>query len=166
MTYSPALKTLRMQSTKPSANKIPLVVILLTTLIGLADASYLTYQHYSGAGLICNISHGCERVLTSQFATVAGIPVALLGVIYYIFVMLMAVYFMTNKANPRILLLTGLAGFLPTIYLLSLQAFVIKAWCQYCLLSSLTATIIFVVTVLIFRSSYKNKKRDDDESKA
>ena len=153
-----------MQLTKLSANKQPYLILAITAVIGLFDASYLTYQHYSGAGLICNISHGCEQVLTSKYAVVAGVPVALLGVIYYFAVLLTAVYFMTNKPRPNLLLALGLAGFLPTLYLLFLQAFVIKAWCQYCLLSSVTATTVFVVSVIVYISSHK--KREENEPKA
>lgn len=154
----------KVQLIKLSASKRPYLILAGIAVIGLIDASYLTYQHYSGLGVICNLSHGCERVLNSQYAVVAGVPVALLGVIYYLGILLLSVYFLTNSPKPKILLVAGLAGFLPTLYLFYLQAFVIKAWCQYCLLSAITSTVIFIISVIVFKSSYK--KRGDDESKA
>ncbi len=130
---------------------------MMLAVIGLVDAAYLTYKHYSGSSLMCNISQGCEQVLTSQYAVVAGVPVALLGVLFYATVLLTSVYFLTNKPGPKLMLLLGLAGFIPTLYLLYLQAFVIRAWCQYCLLSALTSTAIFVMALFLVSKKLKGQ---------
>ena len=150
--------------TKRLANKTPYILLLIVAGIGLLDALYLTYQHYSGAGLICNISHGCEQVLNSKYAVVAGVPVALLGIIFYLTVLLMVVYFLSNPARPKLLFVVGLVGFISTVYLFYLQAFVIRAWCQYCLLSTLTSTVIFIISTLVMLK--KNNKEGSDGSEA
>src|SRR3954453_6134428 len=51
--------------------------------LGLAVAGYLTYVHYAGISPVCEIAHGCEKVQTSRWSEVAGVPVALLGLIGY-----------------------------------------------------------------------------------
>ena len=53
-------------------------------LAGVGIAGYLTYVHYAGLRPICGISHGCETVQTSSYASLVGIPVALLGLISYV----------------------------------------------------------------------------------
>lgn len=155
-----------MQLTKLWASRKLYLLAFMVALIGLFDAAYLTYQHYSGSDLICNISHGCEKVLTSKYAVVAGVPVALLGVIYYATVLMVVVHMLTNRPRPRVMLLLGLAGFLPTLYLLFLQAFVIGAWCQYCLLSAMTSTGIFAISIVmnIKTNNLKTKESIDGET--
>jgi uncharacterized membrane protein len=53
-------------------------------LIGLGIAAYLTIVHYTGAAPACAIAHGCEVVQSSEYAKLAGIPVALLGLLGYV----------------------------------------------------------------------------------
>jgi hypothetical protein len=57
-------------------------------LAGVGIAGYLTYVHYAGLHPICGISHGCETVQSSSYARLAGIPVALLGLITYVLILL------------------------------------------------------------------------------
>jgi uncharacterized membrane protein len=51
--------------------------------IGLGIAGYLTAVHYDGGAPVCAISHGCATVQQSDYAALAGLPVALLGMIGY-----------------------------------------------------------------------------------
>ena len=53
------------------------------SVLGLAIAGYLTYVHYAGVSPVCEIAHGCEKVQTSQWSKVVGVPVALLGLLGY-----------------------------------------------------------------------------------
>ena len=55
-------------------------------LAGIGIAGYLTYVHYAGLQPICGISHGCETVQTSSYASLLGIPVALLGLVSYLLI--------------------------------------------------------------------------------
>jgi uncharacterized membrane protein len=57
-------------------------------LAGVGIAAYLTYVHYAGLHPICGISDGCESVQTSSYASLLGIPVALLGLISYVLILL------------------------------------------------------------------------------
>ncbi len=121
-------------------------------IAGLADSVLLTVEHYTRKGLPCTLTGGCERVLSSQYSEIAGQPIALLGVVFYALVLFLAVYALANKSPlPRkFLLLWGSIGFLSSLGLTSLQAFIIKAWCQYCLLSALTSTLIFILAIVYF----------------
>jgi uncharacterized membrane protein len=62
--------------------KLPLLAAAVA-LIGLADSIYLTIKHYTGEAVPCSVIEGCEQVLTSSYAEVAGVPLAALGAIAY-----------------------------------------------------------------------------------
>jgi hypothetical protein len=57
-------------------------------LAGIGIAGYLTYVHYAGLHPVCGISHGCETVQTSSYASLLGVPVAPLGLISYALILL------------------------------------------------------------------------------
>ena len=59
-------------------------VAIAISVVGIAIAGYLTYVHYAGISPVCEIAHGCEKVQTSEWSKVAGIPVAVLGLLGYV----------------------------------------------------------------------------------
>lgn len=125
--------------------------IALVSLIGLADAIYLTVEHLSGRSVRCTITSGCSEVLSSEYATVRGYPLAALGAVAYFTVFSLATLAAFGYRGLGKLLLPLVAVmFLTTLWLLYLQAFVIHHFCQYCLLSALVTTIL---TVLVGVSS-------------
>lgn len=127
------------------------VVFLAIALLGFADASYLTIEHYRNSIPPCTTA-GCETVLTSDFAVVSGLPVALLGAIYYLVIAVGAFAFLESKNHEilRVTLLLTVLGLLASLWFVMLQAFVIHAWCQYCLLSAATSTALCIFAVGIF----------------
>ena len=108
------------------------LAVKIFALIGFADAVFLTTQHYLGKIPPCTIVSGCETVLTSPYAVIAGVPLALLGALFYLAILI----------RPSRLLVA--LGFIASLGLLYLQIFVIKALCMYCLLSLVTSTGVFV----------------------
>lgn len=127
-----------------------LCAILVLALIGLADATYLTVTHYAGRAVSCSVLHGCEQVLTSKYATVSGIPIAVFGVVYYVGLFLLAYYrLLGNRFAGRLLQLAVAAGIIVTSVLMYLQLGVIQAVCQYCILSAILTTIIAILVVLL-----------------
>ena len=67
------------------------VVAALLSLVGLADALYLTIEHLTGQSVRCTIISGCSAVLSSPYAVVAGIPLAALGAAAYFTVFSLAI---------------------------------------------------------------------------
>jgi uncharacterized membrane protein len=120
---------------------------------GLALASYLTWVHYDERLLICTGSGGCEAVQESKYATLAGMPVALLGAIGYGIVLALVVWD-TPLARTAAAAL-GLAALAFAGYLLALQAFVIDAWCGWCLVNDLVLVpaLAALATARVVRSS-------------
>jgi uncharacterized membrane protein len=125
------------------------VCAALLALVGLADAVYLTVEHLTGASLQCSITHGCAEVLGSRFATVGGVPLASVGAAAYFTVFSLATLSAFGYAGARKLLAPLVAlMFLFTLWLLYAQAFVLHAFCQYCLLSAATTTLLAVAVAL------------------
>ena len=124
------------------------VVAAVLALVGLADASYLAAEHLSGNSVRCMIVSGCDEVLQSSYATVAGgVPVAAVGLAAYFAVFSLATLAAFGYDGARKLLTPLVAVmFLATLWFLYLQAFVIKAFCTYCLIS---ATVTTVLTLLV-----------------
>lgn len=117
------------------------------SLIGLADAIYLTVEHLSGRSVRCTIIQGCSEVLSSPYASFRGVPLALIGATAYFTVFSLATLAAFGYKSAGKLLMFVVAGMLlVTLWLVYLQAFVIRAFCQFCLLSAL---VTLVLTVLI-----------------
>lgn len=125
------------------------IVAALLSLLGLADALYLTIEHITGQSVRCTIIAGCSAVLSSPYAVVAGIPLAAVGAAAYftVFSLVILTIFGYPKAAS---LLTALviAMFLVSMWLIYLQAFVIREFCQYCLLSALITTTLLVLVFI------------------
>ncbi len=125
------------------------VLLLGFSLIGFVDATYLTVSHFTGANLPCRLFDGCDLVTTSTYSTIGPIPVAVLGVLFYlsVFVLALAYLLYQNPRIPQLLLVIGSLGFLATLYFVSLQLWVIKAICLYCMISAVLSTAIFLTTL-------------------
>lgn len=124
-------------------------LIGLAGFIGFADASYLTALSYAGSIPPCKIVSGCEEVLTSAYAYVWGVPVSLFGAVYYGAILLLLGFYLSKPTQQvrTIICLLSLAGITATGYFLYLQAFVLEAWCAYCLISTATSSTIFLASL-------------------
>jgi len=128
-------------------------IFVTVSFLGFLDATFLTAEHYLGLLLGCPIFGGCDKVISSPYSVVWGIPVALAGAVYYLAVFLLSVaYFDTKQVRPLefAVYLTPL-GLIASLWFLYLQAFIINALCFYCLISALTSTLLFIFGLLLRR---------------
>ncbi|HEX2302498.1 MAG TPA: vitamin K epoxide reductase family protein [Gaiella sp.] len=120
--------------------------VALVALAGVAVAGYLTYVHYEPEALICTSSGGCEAVQDSSYAELAGIPVALLGLGAYLVVLALVAWDTDLARTLAAAMALAAVGF--AAYLVVLQAFVIDAWCVWCLVNDLLIVpLLAVLTV-------------------
>lgn len=122
------------------------VAALVVVLAGLGVAAYLTYVHYAGLQPFCaGGSHGCERVQSSTYAALGGVPVAVLGLAGYlgIAVALLAPGELARLSAAAL----AVIGFGFSAYLTYLELFVIDAVCQWCVTSAVLLTALAVLTV-------------------
>ena len=129
------------------------IAIGIFSFVGLLDASYLAVKHYTGTIPPCTIVKGCEAVTTSQYATIAGISVALFGAIYYLIVLITSIALIDTGNNflKKFLSKFSIIGLIASIWFVSLQLFVIKALCLYCIASATSSVAIFTVAFFLNR---------------
>lgn len=126
---------------------------LIVAFLGFLDAAYLTILHFKNINPPCTIA-GCEVVLTSKYAVILGIPMALLGSLFYLSVILVCLLILTNfrMVFLKIFYLLAATGLFVSALLMGIQAFVLHAFCQYCLLSAATSTGIAILAYLEFKN--------------
>lgn len=119
-------------------------LLLIFAFLGFLDATYLTIDHYSHLVPPCTLG-GCETVLTSSFATIFGVPLGLLGMVFYGSIMLLTgIYLHTHSQFMRTLLFTLCSlGLVAGIVLIAIQGLVLHAWCYYCLFSEVVDFLLF-----------------------
>ena len=124
--------------------------VAIISLLGLADATYLTIEHVTGQSVRCTIIAGCSEVLSSKYAVVGGFPLAMIGAAAYFSVFSLATLaaFGYRFAGTFLNLLVA-AMLLVSLWLVYLQAFVIRSFCQYCLFSA--AITFFLAILLVIR---------------
>jgi uncharacterized membrane protein len=122
------------------------------SLLGLADAIYLTVEHLTGQSVKCTIISGCSEVLSSSYAVVAGFPLAMVGAAAYFSVFSLATLAAFGyRIAATLLTPLVVAMFLVSLWLIYLQAFVIRQFCQYCLFSAAVTTCLLVVVLIARR---------------
>lgn len=122
------------------------LALVVLTLVGTGIATYLTYVHYRGLSPICAIDDGCEKVQSSRYAKVAGVPVPLLGLIGY--VAILASLFVRGEWARLATAGMAIGGFAFSVYLTSLELFQIHAICQWCVGSANVMTSLAVLATI------------------
>jgi uncharacterized membrane protein len=119
--------------------------LIVLTLVGIGIAGYLTYVHYQELSPVCSTG-GCERVQSSRYAKVGGVPVPLIGLIGYvaIFVSLLVRGEMARLATAAM----TIGGFLFSLYLTGLELFEIDAICQWCVGSAIVMTLLAILSTV------------------
>jgi uncharacterized membrane protein len=118
-------------------------VMLVLSVIGLGVATYLTIIHYAGINPACTAGQSCVKVQTSQWSKLAGVPVALLGLIGYIGIT--ASLLVPDREESRLATLgLTLIGCAFSGYLTYRELFSIHAICEWCASSAVILTILFI----------------------
>jgi uncharacterized membrane protein len=128
--------------------------ISMLGLIGFFLASYIHRKKKSKKKLICPMHSNCDTVIHSDYSTIVGIPVEGLGMAYYAFIaVIYGTLFLFNLLSaPVVLVLVGisLCSVLFSLYLVSLQAFVLHHFCIWCTSSACTSILIFVLSYIYY----------------
>jgi uncharacterized membrane protein len=126
------------------------ITMIVLTAIGICLAAYLTYVHYSGATPICSTSgNPCSQVQKSAYSKVAGVPVALIGLIGYI-VILGSLLLREDERTRFATAALTLGGFGFSVYLTSREAFTLHKYCEWCLGSAGIMTILMALSLWRF----------------
>jgi uncharacterized membrane protein len=131
-----------------SARALRTTLIVLST-IGLGVASYLTYVHYAGIKPACTAGESCTKVQTSVYSELAGVPVALIGLLGYIAILGSLLVPESETTRFATVALT-LVGFGFSAYLTYRELFSIHAICEWCASSAGIMTVLMCLSVWRF----------------
>ncbi|MFA6533227.1 MAG: quinone-dependent dihydroorotate dehydrogenase [Patescibacteria group bacterium] len=138
--------------------KFKKILLTLFIVLGIIDAGYLTFEHYRQVIPPCTINRflpilsDCGKVLRSSYSVMFGIPLAVLGVTQYIFLLLIIVFLFKYKKRIFIywLILQSMVGAIFSLYFVYLQLVILKSICIYCMFSALISFAIFFLVSKIF----------------
>jgi uncharacterized membrane protein len=130
-----------------SARTLRITLIVLAA-VGLAIASYVTYVHYAGIKPACTAGESCTKVQTSVYSKLAGVPVALIGLIGY--VAILASLARENETTRLATMAFTLIGFGFSAYLTYRELFSIHAICEWCVASAVVMTVLMCLALWRF----------------
>lgn len=130
---------------------------LILSIIGTFVSMYLLLIKLSPAFAVCGLS-SCDVVSDSKYGSFIGIPNSIWGIAFY-----MGTFLLIAKNKLKLLLFSTFCGVLFSIYLTYIEAFVIHAFCQWCLLSAWISLALFVVSIRLAISSIAATHPQNDE---
>ena len=133
---------------------INLLISLLTataSLGGFFVAWYIYDRKSKSEPMTCPVGHDCHEVVHSKYSKFLGIRVEILGILYYFFIFISNVLLFTfPNLNTTLvwntLWIISMFSVLFSLYLIKIQAFALKHWCSWCLISALISVIIAILT--------------------
>jgi len=137
-----------MSPAAPRFTRRILLSIALLSSGGVLVSSVSLYHHYgTSATSYCDIGENfnCDIVNRSTYSTIAGVPVAAIGIMGYLATLMLATVYRSRAGVPTVLTMASLAGLAFALYLTYIEGFVLAAWCVLCL-SSLA--LIFSIAIL------------------
>lgn len=131
------------------------VATLALSIVGSAISAYLTWVHFSGQLALCLGTGGCQTVQASRYAEVAGVPVAALGLAAFGATTVLAALRLRPAPAWTLTGLFGLTlgGTLFAVYLTSIEFFVIRAVCPWCVVADSAMAALFAISLLEIRRS-------------
>ncbi len=126
------------------------ITTLLLCIYGFGASVYLTFTHYEPKALACvsNATFNCEKVTQSAQSVIFGIPVAILGLVFFVPMLLLCLPAAWRAADRRIhlaRLVLSVTGVAMIIYLIIAELFLIKAICLWCSSVHIATFVLFVI---------------------
>lgn len=126
------------------------ITLIVLSVLGVALATYLTYIHYANIKPLCGRGGGtCLKVQTSQYSKLAGVPVALMGLIGYILILATLLAPEEERWRFATAALT-LGGFAFSAYLTYREVFSLEEICEYCVSSAVLLTVMLGLSLWRF----------------
>ena len=130
---------------------LSLALIYVFSLIGIADTCYLVYHKIKGTDVACPFfpKEWCKKVQYAPQSKTFGIPNSMAGLGMYSLILILTILF-SNGGVPflPIQIIVGI-GFLFSLYFTYVQAFVLRAFCTWCVVSAINFVVLAVVAFLI-----------------
>lgn len=125
-----------------------IIIILVTTAIGIINTIYLTYCCITKKDVKCLFlpAQMCFKVQYSKYSRTLGVPNPYLGLIMLLAILVFAVLFINSITPFWVIFAIISAGFLFSLYFTFIQTYVLKAFCTWCVLSALVFAVLFIVS--------------------
>ena len=149
------------------------IVTLLLSVYGLGASIYLTITHFQPKALACvsNATFNCEKVTQSPQSEIFGIPVAMLGLVFFVPMLLLCLPAAWRSADRRIhlaRLVLSVTGVGMILYLIIAELFIIKSICLWCSSVHETTFLLFVVIVttapVVLAPGYRDEDPEPDDA--
>lgn len=131
-----------------------LLAIALFSILGIGVSGVSLNHHFrTTKTTYCDFgqSFNCDLVNRSEYSTVAGVPVALIGVFGYMALLAFSTLYRTKAETPAILTIGSFVGLAFALYLTYIEKYVLFAWCILCLSSLAIISIITLLCLLLLR---------------
>ena len=141
----------------PFARRVLLLIAMLA-LSGVAVSSVSLYHHYgTSRTAYCDLGENfnCDIVNRGTYSAILGVPVALIGMIGYVALLLLATFYRDEAQTPARLALASMAGLGFALYLTYIEGFVLAAWCVLCLSSLALIFCISVLSSVLWRHHFR-----------
>ena len=141
-----------------ASKRILFAAIAILSLAGIVDSAVALQRHFAkSATTYCDFSQqfNCDIVNRSEYSTLAGIPVAAIGVAGYAALFVLATFWKSRPETPNRLMGAATAGLAFALYLTYIEAYELTTWCILCLISLM---LIFLITVLATLVKMKSTK--------
>ncbi|MEX0931691.1 MAG: vitamin K epoxide reductase family protein [Candidatus Paceibacterota bacterium] len=128
------------------------ILIVLAGISGFFLAYYIHHKKVTNTRLVCPVGANCEAVVHSEYSSFLGVSLEYWGMLYYASIVFSYIWIgLLPETVPSLVYLGIIAltvsGFIFSLYLTSIQAFVIRQWCTWCLTSAGLSTLIFFCTI-------------------
>jgi len=151
---------------RPQWTTVVVLLALALAVVGVGIAAYLAYENLQGDAGACTITKGCSTVQKSSYGKLLGVPVSVPGLLLYLALAGAAVAWLRNLGGQRELITFGaffgaLFGLGFSAYLTYVEAFVLNAWCIYCIVSALIMGALFLAWGSLFAYIYRQHRQED-----
>jgi vitamin-K-epoxide reductase (warfarin-sensitive) len=148
---------------RAGAQLMTMTAIALVAVAGVAVSSVSLYEHFATSSTsFCDFSESfnCDIVNRSAYSTVLGVPVALIGIIGYLLITVLATIYRNQAETPVLLLIASLGGLGFALYLTYIEKFVLATWCILCLTSlGLICCDVILSAIVMLKSSRRSSAR-------
>ena len=130
------------------------IYIILLSLIGFIVSSYLYYSKIHNKRIYCLVGHDCDEVVKSSYGKTLGMENTLIGILYYSMILAYGIFIFLNRNIFKgsiiyyFIVIASIGSVLFSIYLTTVQAFVLKKWCDYCIISSVVSVLMLIALLI------------------
>ena len=131
------------------------IYLILLSLIGFSVSAYLYYTKTYDKKIYCIVGQDCDAVVKSKYGQTFGIENTLFGILYYVMIFVYAILLFLNRNIFKgsiiyyFVVSASIGSVLFSMYLVGVQALVLKKWCDYCIISTIVSVLILLMLILL-----------------